>query len=142
LLPVSGEKNLSEPEHLKSEWCGGRWRMGYGGHQTKDRGQSCIECDPQRPALGEQPQKQPEKADGEHGEVPGAGLMTGPMIRGGLMRAAHRTGRGLVLRCVLSVAGALRRVADQVQGPEDPVAEEQRADEQHGQLPGAEQLHR
>ena len=84
----------------------------------------CGETDPQRSALGEQPQKQPEKADGEHGEVPGAR----PMIRRVLVHAAHHTGRGLVLR----VAGALRRVADQVQGPERPVAQEQRADEQHG----------
>jgi hypothetical protein len=102
----------------------------------------CGQADPQRPACREQPQKQPEKADGEHGEVPGAGLMTGPMVSRVLVRATHRTGYGLVLRCVLRVAGALRSVADQVQSPEDPVAEEQRADEQHGQLPGAEQLHR
>jgi hypothetical protein len=33
-------------------------------------------------------------------------------------------------------------LAPQVQSPEDPVAEEQSADEQHGQLPGAEGLHR
>jgi hypothetical protein len=52
------------------------------------------------------------------------------MIRGMPVRVTHRT--GLVLRCVLRIIGALRRVADQVQGPEDPVAEEQRADEQHG----------
>jgi hypothetical protein len=86
------------------------------------------ETDPQRSALGEQPQKQPEKAGGEHGEVPGARPMTGSMIRGVPVRTAHRTGRGLVL----SVAGALRRVADQVQAPEDPVAEQQRAGEHHG----------
>jgi hypothetical protein len=57
-----------------------------------------------------------------------------------LVRATHRT--GLVLRWVLGVVGALRRVADQVQGAEDPVAEEQSADEQHGKLLAAEQLHR
>jgi len=63
------------------------------------------------------------------------------MIRGVLVRpAARRT--GLVLRCVLRGADALGGVADQVHGPEDAVAEEQRADEQHGQLQGAEQLHR
>jgi hypothetical protein len=61
------------------------------------------------------------------------------VIRGVLVRAARRS--GLVLRCMPCVAGALRR-ADQVQGPEDPVAEEQSANEQHGQLPGAERLHR
>ena len=99
----------------------------------------CGQADPQRPACREQPQKQPEKADGEHGEVPGARPVTGPVIRGVLVRAARRS--GLVLRCMPCVAGALRR-ADQVQGPEDPVAEEQSANEQHGQLPGAEQLHR
>ncbi len=32
----------------------------------------------------------------------------------------------LVLRCVLRAVSALRRAADQVQGPEGPVAEEQR----------------
>jgi hypothetical protein len=102
----------------------------------------CGDADPQRRALGEQPQKQSEKADGEHGKVAGAASMTGPMIRRALVRVTHRTGYGLVLRCVLGFADALRRVADQVQAPEDPVAEQQRADEQHGQLPGGEQLHR
>ena len=46
------------------------------------------------------------------------------------MRVMHLT--GLVLRCVLSATDALRKVAEQVQGPEDSVTEEQRADEQHG----------
>jgi hypothetical protein len=47
----------------------------------------------------------------------------------------------LVLRCVLRVAGApLRRATLQVQAPKDTVAEEQRADEQHGERPGAEKL--
>ena len=50
------------------------------------------------------------------------------MIRRVLVGAAHHP--GVVLRCVLRVAGALRRVADQVQGPEDPVAEEQRPHEE------------
>jgi hypothetical protein len=54
------------------------------------------------------------------------------MIRGVLMRVTHRTGCGLVLRCVLRITGALRKVADKVQSPKGPVAEEQRADEQHG----------
>jgi hypothetical protein len=50
--------------------------------------------------------------------------MTEPMIRGVLVRAAHRpAGSSMVLRCVPRVAGALRWVADQVQGPEDTVAE-------------------
>jgi hypothetical protein len=87
-----------------------------------------TECDPQRRALGEQSQEQAEEADDEHGEVRGAR----PVIRGVLVRVTHRAGRSLVLRCVLRVADALWRVADKVQGPEDPVAEEQRADEQHG----------
>ena len=112
--------------------------MGYGGHRAKDRGPTRGEADPQWRALGEQPHKQPEETEDEHSKVPGAG----PIIRRVLVRAAHHTGRGLVLRCMLRVAGALRRVADQVQDPEDTVAEEQRADEQHGQLPGAEQPHR
>jgi hypothetical protein len=50
----------------------------------------------------------------------------------GMLVHATRPSCGLVLRCVLCVAGALRRVAEQVQGPEDSVTEEQRADEQHG----------
>jgi hypothetical protein len=53
--------------------------------------------------------------------------MSGPVIGRVLVRAIHRA--GLVLRWVLRVIGALRRVADQVQGAEDPVAEEQRTDE-------------
>jgi hypothetical protein len=35
----------------------------------------------------------------------------------------------------------LQWITHQVQGPEDTVAEEQRADEQHGQMSDAEQLH-
>jgi hypothetical protein len=54
------------------------------------------------------------------------------MIRWVLARVTYRTDHGLVLRCMLTVADALRRVADQVQGAEDPVAEEKRADEQYG----------
>jgi hypothetical protein len=52
------------------------------------------------------------------------------MITRVLVRVTHRAGRGLMLRCVLRVAGALRRVADQVQGAEDTVAEEQRPHEE------------
>ncbi len=77
-------------------------------------------------------QEQREQAEGEYGEVPGAGPVTGPMIRWVLVRVTYRTDHGLVLRCMLTVADALRRVADQVQGAEDPVAEEKRADEQYG----------
>jgi hypothetical protein len=73
-------------------------------------------------------QEQREQAEGEHGEVPCAG----PVIRWGLVRVTYRTDHGLVLRCMLTVAEALRRVADQVQSAEDPVAEEKRADEQYG----------
>jgi hypothetical protein len=102
--------------------------MGNSGHQTNDCRPRRGECDPQRPALGEQPQEQAEET-GEHGEVPGAR----PMIRRVLVGAAHHP--GVVLRCVLRVAGALRRVADQVQGPEDPVAEEQRPYEEERQKP-------
>jgi hypothetical protein len=56
--------------------------------------------------------------------------MTDPVIRRVSMRVIHLT--GVVLRCVLSASDALRKVAEQVQGPEDSVTEEQRADEQHG----------
>jgi hypothetical protein len=64
------------------------------------------------------------------------------MIRRVLVRTAHRIGYGLVLRCVPCLADAPRRVADQVQGPEGPVAEEHRTDEQHGKPPNAEKPHR
>jgi alanyl-tRNA synthetase len=64
--------------------------------------------------------------------------MAGPII--------HRTGRGMVLRRVLRrmlrVAGTLLGVAEQVQGPEDPVAQKQRDDEHQGLLSEAERLHR
>ena len=96
--------------------------MGYSGHRTNDCRPRRGECDPQLPALGEQPQEQDEETDDEHGEVPGARRVTGPMICGVLVRAARRS--GLVLRCMPCVASALRKVADQVQGPEDAVAEE------------------
>jgi hypothetical protein len=96
-----------------------------------------AEPSPQRGTLGKQPQEQAEQAD-DHGEVLGARRMT----CGVLVRVTCRPGRGLVLRCVLRVAGALGEVADEVQGPEGPVAQQQRADEQHGQLPSAKQLHR
>jgi hypothetical protein len=56
--------------------------------------------------------------------------MTDPVIRRVSMRVMHLT--SLVLRCVLSATDALRKVAEQVQGPEYCVTEEQRADEQHG----------
>ena len=56
--------------------------------------------------------------------------MTGPVIRRVSVRVTHRT--CVVLRCVLSATDALRRVAEQVHRPEYSVAEEQRADEQHG----------
>ena len=54
--------------------------------------------------------------------------MTGAVICGVLVRVVHRA--GLVLRCVLRGAGALRKVANQVQGAEDTVAEEQRPHEE------------
>ena len=80
-----------------------------------------VKSGPQRRALGDQPQEQAEETYDENGEVPGAG----PVARGMLVRITHRDGRGLlVLRCVLRVADAHRRVAEQMQGPEDPVAEE------------------
>jgi hypothetical protein len=76
--------------------------MEYGGHRAKGRGPTHGEADPQRSALREQPQKQPEEAEDEHSKVTGAG----PMIGGVLVRAAHRPGRILVLSCVLRVAEA------------------------------------
>jgi hypothetical protein len=60
--------------------------------------------------------------------------MAGPII--------HRTGRGMVRRRMLRVAGTLLGVAEQVQGPEDPVAQKQRDDEHQGLLSEAERLHR
>jgi hypothetical protein len=80
--------------------------MEYGAHRAKGRGPTRGDADLQWRALGEQPVKQPEEAQDEHSKVPGAGPMTGPMIRGVLVRP------GLVLRCVLRVADALGRVAE------------------------------
>ena len=109
---------------------GGWWRTHYGGHPAKNHRPTRAESDPQRRALGEQSQKQPEKAGDEHSEVSGADPMTDPVIRRVSMRVTHLT--GVVLRCVLSATDALRRVAEQVHGSEYSVTEEQRADEQHG----------
>jgi len=44
----------------------------------------------------------------------------------------HRTGRAMVLRSVLRVAGAQLRVAEQVHRPQDPVAEKQCDNEHQG----------
>ena len=64
------------------------------------------------------------------------------MTRGVLVRVICQPGRELMLRCVLRAACALW-FANQVQGSEGPVAKkQQRADEQHRQLPGVEQFHR
>jgi hypothetical protein len=127
---VTGAKCLSEPKHLKNEWCGGWWRTHYGGHPAKDNRPTRPESDPQRRALGEQSQKQPEKAGDEHSEESGADPMTDPVIRRVSVRVMYLT--SLVLRCVLSATDALRKVAEQVHESEDSVTEEQRADEQHG----------
>ena len=108
--------------------------MEYGGHPAKDHRPRRVESDPHRRALREQPQEQAEETD-EHSKVPGAGSMTGPMTRGLLGRITHRTGRAMVLRWVLCVVGAVWRVADQVQGSEDPVAEKQRPHEEERQRP-------
>jgi hypothetical protein len=48
------------------------------------------------------------------------------MARRMLVHGTLGPGCVLVLRCVLRAVSALRRAADQVQGPEGPVAEEQR----------------
>src|SRR5215208_2031629 len=101
--------------------------MEYGGHQAKDRRPMRAESDAQRCPLEEQPQEQAEDAEDEHGEVLDARPM---MTRGVLVRLTHRTGCGLVVRCVLRVASALRRVAHQVQSSEYPVAQQQRENEQ------------
>ncbi len=49
--------------------------------------------------------------------------------------------RGLMLPCVLVVVGTLREVAHQVQSPENPVAQQKRADEQHGQMLDVRRFH-
>jgi hypothetical protein len=60
------------------------------------------------------------------------------MTSGVLVSASRLSSYGVMLYCVTDAIGALRRATDQVQGPEGAVAEEQRAGEQHGQLPYAE----
>jgi hypothetical protein len=124
LLPGKGAKCLSEPEYLKNEWCGGRWGTHYCGHPANGRGQTRVESNPQRRALEEQSQEQAEDTGGKDSEIPRACVVA----RGVLVRLT-RPSRGLVLRCMLRGGSALWRVAEQVQGSEDPVAEEQRADE-------------
>jgi hypothetical protein len=52
-----------------------------------------------------------------------------------LMDVTRRPGCVLVLGRVMRTAGALRRVADKVQGPEDVVAEEQCPYEEERQEP-------
>jgi len=64
------------------------------------------------------------------------------MNRGVLVRITHPTGHGLVLRCMLHFASALREVAHQVQSSEGPVAQQQRNNKQQGWLPDAGPLHR
>jgi hypothetical protein len=54
------------------------------------------------------------------------------MIRRMLVPITRPTGRGVVLRWVLRITGALWRDTNQVQRSEDAVAEEQRAYQQHG----------
>ena len=51
------------------------------------------------------------------------------------MDVTRRPGCVLVLHRVMRAAGALRRVADKVQGPEGAVAEEQRPYEEERQEP-------
>ena len=64
------------------------------------------------------------------------------MTHGMLVLAGRSSSvRVLMLRCVLS-SDAPRRVADQVHYPEDAVAEQQRAGEQHGQMLDAEWFRR
>src|SRR5215210_7456503 len=54
---VSGARSPSEPEHLKGEWCGGRWGTHYGKHLAQGRGPTRVEYEPQRRELGEQSQE-------------------------------------------------------------------------------------
>jgi hypothetical protein len=68
--------------------------MEYGGPPAKDHRPTRLESDPQRSALGEQPQEQAEDADGEDSEVPRARIVA----RGLLVRVTHRAGRNMVLR--------------------------------------------
>jgi hypothetical protein len=49
------------------------------------------------------------------------------MTRGILVSVTQPASRGLMLRRVLAVVGALREVAHQMHYPEEAVAEEQRA---------------
>jgi hypothetical protein len=78
--------------------------------------------------LGEQAYQEAEET-GEHCEVLGAG----PVPYWVFVRVGRSPGvRNPVLRRVLGSSDALRRVADEVHDPEDTVAEQQGACEQHG----------
>ncbi len=135
---VTGSKNSSEPEYLEDGRGGSSCGSEDGGSLPKNWRPTRDELNPPRGTLGEQAQEQADEA-GNHGEV----LGTSSMTRRVLMCTSRRSGRGgRMLRRVPCAISALRRIADQVQGPEGTVAEEQRAGEQHGQLPDVKQLHR
>jgi hypothetical protein len=78
--------------------------------------------------LGEQAYQEAEET-GEHCEV----LCADPVAYWVFVRVGRSPGvRRPVLRRVLGSSDALRRVADEVHYPEDAVAEQQGACEQHG----------
>ncbi len=130
MLHITGAQSSSEPEHLEEVRCGCRWGSGDDGDTPSWGEPGSAVLSPQCSGCVKQPRKQPEQTDDDHGEVLGAHCMARRM----LMDVTRRPGCVLVLVCVVRAAGALRRVADKVQGPKDAAAEEQRPYEEERQV--------
>ena len=131
MLHINGAQSSSEPKHLEEVRCGCWWGSRDKGDTPSWGEPGRVVLCPQWSGCVKQPRKQTEEADDDHGEVLGAHCMACRM----LMDVTRRSGCVLVLRRVVCPAGALWRVADEVQCPEDAVAEEQRPYEEERQEP-------
>jgi hypothetical protein len=121
LLHITGAQTFSEPEHLEEVRVGDRWGSGDDGDPPSWGEPGRGVPSPQWSGCVKQPRKQTEETD-DHGEVLGAHRVAYRM----LMEGTRRPDCVPVVRRVMRAAGALRRLADKVQGPVDAVAEEQR----------------
>ena len=117
---LSGARIRSEPEHLEDTRRGRSCGTEYGVLPERGWGSARFEP-PLRPrACAQQAHEQAEEAR-HHGEI----IRARRVARRMLVRVAHRPSCGVVPRWVPRTIDALGGVADQVQGSEDPVAEEQ-----------------